>query len=651
MDYIKSIIFLISFLIYVYNIGCVICGEKSHDAKKLIVGYITHSAFIGIVGIIVQLFKLSWITFMICHLAIIIVLLLISVIRIINNDKVNIKNLIKAHFKNMWFIYVLACIMLVFSLFNVNLQLLNNHLDDGLYLLRIAQLPYLDAPFATNVSSGFAANSSASISSFSYVFNVFDLEASVYNYLFNLEASVFARFALNWLNYFLFATSMLWLVAEIMKNTKISKINYQYMTVVILLLCYYPQWLNYVYSLPDDWQINTAMWYGSSVVRCMGIFFYLNILLSEKDIKRLVLYYILTSITLFTKSSIALPLIVVSFLIYLGYFIYIEHRKYFKYYILLYVAICLICCAIIGIPSFSWQIESDAILTKEGIRSLYIQGMSLILTNIKFPILICSLLVIIVSFFQKENELIKKWSILFVSIFILLIVPIFNYPVIVCSMYSHVIRRMFTLSIYTMILTASIYVIAFLYRYIRKKHLQACLSLGICLCLVSAALLNYKISGYSVKGTISYISQNSKLMPTDTIELSNSLNSISKNTDKEIYVLCPDVVFYPEGMHAVAVVLKMNAPDIKIVSALPRFRESDEKYDDFTEIEQLQYRDFSTNPDTKEIENVKVLLEKFNEINCLVTTYELDKKTNKELDITLSSVNQNSLSYYIYTIN
>ncbi len=651
MNYIKSSLFLVFFLIYVYCIGFAICDNDSHESKKIIIGYVVHSAFAGFIGVIVQLLNLPWKLYMICHLLMIVAIFVICILKIRVKSSLNVFQILKKHMLNMWFVYVLASIMITLSAFNIQLQLLNNHLDDGLYLMRIAQLPYLNHPFATTYATGFPSNGITSIGALSYAFNVFDLEASVYNYILGTVTTVFVRFGMNWLNYYLFVTSFLWLISELLKRTKISENNYQYMTVFIILLCFYPEWLTYVYNLPDDWQISTAMWYGSSIVRCMGIFLYFNILINEKNIKKLIMYWIATTLALMTKSSIALPLVFVGFIVYIGYFIFLKNSKLLKYYIFIYMLICVTCCFTFGVPSKLWKFGSEALFTVEGIKTLVVHNLTLLSLNNKYPVVILSVIILIIFIIQTRQKTIKKWSIIMAITSCLLIIPVVNYPVIVLSLYSFVIRRMFTMTIYTLILTSSAYLLLIMYGFLKRKNYQLILSMCVCLSIVIGATFFYKNNGYSIRNSFNYLKNNAKLMPTDTLELSKKLDVISNNKDEELYVLAPDVIFYPEGMHALSVVLRINAPSIKVVSALPRYGANDKKYSQYSESEQICYRDFSTNPNTNEEENVENLLHKYNEINCLVTTYELQDNVITILNLKFNSVVKNSLNYYIYTVN
>ena len=82
-----------------------------------------------------------------------------------------------------------------------------------------------------------------------------------------------------------------------------------------------------LYQLQDGWQNATAMYYGSSIVRSMGLVMLLTPFIGKEKIKfKDCFWFGITSLVLMSKSSIALPLIFVS-AICICFIIFINQKK------------------------------------------------------------------------------------------------------------------------------------------------------------------------------------------------------------------------------------------------------------------------------------------------------------------------------------
>lgn len=653
IDYIKSIIFIIIFLIYLDILGNALCKKESGYAKKVIIAYIVHSCLIGIIGVIVQILNIPWNIFMYSQVIIILILLMTSIYLLKRQNRLiaNFSELflmIRKHFKNNWFIYFVTSMMLVFSLANVELQLLNNHLDDGLYLLKISQLPYLKNPYETVYATGFSFSRLSNLATFSYMFNVFDLEASVYNYILGTSTTIFVRFALNWINYYIFVMSFYWFIDVIIRKKNITKeANIQYLTSPILILCFYPEWLNNLYSVPDDWQINSAMWYGSSIVRCTGIFVMFIPLIEGKIEKRSFIYWLITSITLFTKSSIAVPLIIFGLYIYIIDYLYCNKRNLVKYLILLYILLVFGVMYLIGIPSNSWNNLRELPLSIEGIRNISNHMIFLVVSNKNSIMLFITIIAIILSFIKQTNTYILKWNKILLLMAALTIIPVLNYPFITCSIYTHVARRMFTLLIYTVMLTGFTYIFVFVYHNIKKGFYHYSISFIVILSILSSFVINYK-QIYDMKSTCEILNGNRYLIPQTTIELSNKIEEISKELEQELHVLAPDVVYVYNMLHPLSTMLRINAIDAKIISAIPRFGYSNDKtYKDFDEEQLIKYRNFALGLENN-VQDIEKIIDNYNDINCLVSTVDIAQTLSNKNNFKLMGHINGIIDYYIY---
>lgn len=662
LDYAKSLIFIVISIIYFSVIGNAVCKKEDFFPKKIIIAYVIHSAIIGILGTVVQIVNIPWKFFMILQMLVICILFFWCIYILNKRDRLikNKNHLIKiavVHFSENWFIYIITFIMLGLSLANINLQLLNNHLDDGLYLLRIAQLPYVDNPYDMIFASGFEYSRFSSLSTFSYVFNVFDLEASVYNYLLGTNATIFARFALNWLNYYIFVQSFYWFICVITKDkTQIKRKYLQYFISPIVILCFYPEWLNHLFSVPDDWQISSAMWYGSSIVRCAGLFIMFIPLIENKINKKYFIYWILVSIALFTKSSIALPLIIFGLFLYLLFYFYSYKKKYVKFLIIAYILFMLVILYLVGIPSSDWSKYGEIIFTADGVRSISYHLLTLLYNNRTSILLYVALGAFIISFFKEKNKDMRKWNWIILICLSMIVIPIINYPFIVCSVYTHVARRMFTLLIYTLMLTGFTYLFTNVYILVKRNISKIILLSFAFLTIISfVGIRYYKMYGFRTSFNI--IRENPYLMPQTTLDLSNELEEISKETNMELHVLAPDVVYlYGKRLHPLASVLRINALDTKIISAIPRFSAgNDMVYNSFDPNDQNKYRVYSLGTKAYDNKNENVedaeieeILEKHSTINCLVSTNKKIEVITEKRGFKKISQIEGNINYYIY---
>ena len=155
-DYIIGFIFVIALSLLFYSIGAVSTNKNKSDGYKLMIGYLIYSFFIGAFGMIVQLFNIPWKIYLYIVILTLIGTTLYVVYQIKFRKKKIFDNGIKEYFKNNYFLFVVTILLMIVFLFSYNALWFNNHLDDGYYLTKIADLPYVSNPYTFNYSTGFS---------------------------------------------------------------------------------------------------------------------------------------------------------------------------------------------------------------------------------------------------------------------------------------------------------------------------------------------------------------------------------------------------------------------------------------------------------------------------------------------------------------
>lgn len=311
LDYICGFIYLFWILCLCYFLGTAITNKKSFTTSFL-VGYIGYSFVLAIGFIIIQFLGLPWMVALIYFILSILIMIIFIVYRAKKNELKITKGEIVNGFKNNYALFIIAFILLILSFANVHIMWLNNHLDDGYYIGRISHLASYKNPYYYNFSVGLDDQHVFN----SYLFDVWELEASVYINILRMNVFVFCRVFLNLQNYFLLVVT----VCEFTKQT-VCKLNdefrkYAQWTPIILfiftIIMVVATSFNLM-ALQDYWQFSSAMYFGSSIPRTMGILWVLLFFIDNDKITiKHILQLIIMSVALVSKSSIAIPIVFVA---------------------------------------------------------------------------------------------------------------------------------------------------------------------------------------------------------------------------------------------------------------------------------------------------------------------------------------------------
>lgn len=578
-DYISGLLFLIWMIALSYLFGFSI--RKEHNfSTNLITGYIGYSFIIGLGLMVIELFDVPWM-FALIYFFLTIFFILFYIIYSIKKNKLKItKEDIKNLFQENYFLFTIVLILMFISVISFSVYWLNNHLDDGYYLSKIVKMPYLDTPYSYDYPVNCYAKSMLS-----YRINTWELESSIYVYLLKINVFVYCRLFLNFFNYLLFCSTISLFTTKIYKKLNLSNDRFKFIQYIPIVIIFFATNMNTVYQigfmhLIDHWQFVTAMYFGSSIPRTMGILWIMmtfveNDKITIKDIFKL----FMISVVLMSKSSIALPIIVLTSVTL--YFI-INFNKERKVIFLL-------------IPVLIYVVVGILLPNNLGIQS---EIYSLLTQNVKTLPFLVSLVVLVISF-TFRNSFVNRINFTLIFIFALMMIPEINDVFENFSIYNFVSNRMFTTLMYTFYIVAFSYVAYFFMSHVHKSILKPVFLILTCI-ITGSSILTYTGRNITIKNSLIVIVQNKKMVPNSTLELGNALDKISKEKGT-LRILSPEFVFANGVPHPLATILTTVSNSTISYSAIPRYYvDSDEEIASY----KYEYQElFHTFNDTKSVDD------------------------------------------------
>lgn len=633
-----------------YIFGSALLADDESMPYRFIIGYLLYSFFVAIGGIVIQVIKLPWIAFFVFMIILILSLFIFSVYRIKKYKVTIIPNGFKTFVLEHWFLFLLATTLLIIMLFCFIPIWFNNHLDDGYYINKMAIMPYTNEPFNISPSTGFLRESKFD----PYTLNTHELEASFYLFISKITPTVYARFFLAGFHYFLLANCVYALSKKILDSldVKYNKKIIQFIPAIIILFAFNEIFLkryNFMY-LQDSNQFTNAMYYGSSVVRTMGIMFLILPFIDKPKITwKTVIAVIGISIVLISKSTIAVPLIFSVSLAYLFISFIVEGGK--KRWI-----------ALGGLVIFT--IVSYLISDRSGLYEIREYSTRCFTNNAKDLVFMPTAVIFGVSFFIKSN-LIKKYNLILLTTLILLCAPIFANITSLFAVYAFVMGRANTAIFYTLVVSAYIYIYVLFIKFKLKEILIYAYSLVVFCTLTLGALYSISVAGGSVfydenggvsacslTNAIRVIWHNKKLVPESTFLLGESLSRLAESTDEDINVIMRELDIVDNTTHALATSITAFAPTVHSVSAVFRYGPAPHNsgFEEYSSDDQMNYEKFVFQLGEETFKNFSSTLSKY-PINCVVLpSFGYDgymKKIGFHLFENVGDVNSGK-TFYIY---
>lgn len=345
MNWLFSVIFLIFYLNFNNILGnfiiCIFDFKKRSSSQTIIYGFLTTSFIQWLIGFPCQLLHFSWNIYFYILLSVyaIILVMMFKYRYIINGFKLDVKS----HFKNYWVMYIMASVFLFWSI-SSQMPYLEMNYDDHYYIGAIVQQVGSSALSSENFFTG-----TAEVIPFVRIVNTYEINYGFWATLFHIDLPFFARGTMTFHNYLLVFMSFHAFFSVFLKRYD-KYLQFIVLPFTILLIPGYFLQVAGILKMYDDWQFNTAIWYGGSIVRTISIPICLmlgNEWIHKVTIKKTV-FALITCVALLSYSSIFLTFAISMFIVIIFMFIYkqIQLKKNFKWLSIMAGYLVLILCVI-----------------------------------------------------------------------------------------------------------------------------------------------------------------------------------------------------------------------------------------------------------------------------------------------------------------
>lgn len=598
-DYIGGFLFLLWMIALNYLFGYSV--HKTHNfSKNILTGYILYSFLIAIGFIGIELIGLPWKIALIYFFIVILSIVSFIIYAFKKYDLKICKTDIKKMVQENYFLIIVVLILLLISVFSFSIYWLNNHLDDGFYLARIARMPYTENTYDWN----YPVNCDSK-QALSYKINTWELESSIYVYLLRLNVFAYSRIFLNFFNYLLLCCSVSLISNKLSKHLDFDDNKTKYLQYIACILIVFAinmdiaSKVNFMH-LMDHWQFVTAMYFGSSIPRTMGILWIILAFFDKEEIKLTDVFTLfIISVVLISKSSIALPIIIVTSV---SVFVVVNFKLKFKNLALIIslgILYIILGYVLPNVPNL-----------EEPISNLYRQNMYTL------PFVV-SAIVVCLSFVFR-NKYINRINLILFLILELMLTPEINDVFENASIYNFVANRMFTTLMYTFYIVAFMYASCLIIYFFKKRYIRPIFVLATVVFTFGASI-TYNYGPSTILHSLNVIVHNRKMVPNSTLQLGNSLNEIS-NKEGTLRILSPDLAIIDAVYHPVATILSTVTDNTISISAIPRFNvDEEESISKFTQDEQTLFMHFNETKSVKDFEQCLSFIDEFG-VNSFILT-------------------------------
>ncbi|WP_285814722.1 DUF6077 domain-containing protein [Thomasclavelia cocleata] len=280
MNWVTSSVFLlIIFLIYnlIGNVCLKLVGYEEIDCEKRILsGFICTFFLSFLIGVPCQLLHTHWKVFKYILLIALVILIILCVYLEKNNIKIFLLefrkqpiDIIKNNIKEYWFVYLLVILFSILSMSNT-LPYYKMNYDDSYYIGKIINQVGAPALSVENIYNGnFIGSFDGDITR---ILNTFEISYGFFAELFNISIPFFCRVPITIHNYLL-----MFLCYKSVGKLFVKKSMSQYVILPFSILLISSGYLmespnnEFLIRMYDGWQLQTAIFYGGSIVRTMSI--------------------------------------------------------------------------------------------------------------------------------------------------------------------------------------------------------------------------------------------------------------------------------------------------------------------------------------------------------------------------------------------
>lgn len=342
----------------------------------------------------------------------------------------------------------------------------------------------------------------------------------------------------------------------------INKFYYQFIGIVIIIFSFSYTWMlnNNIHHLTDSWQNTTAMYYGSSIVRNMGIPLLLIPLIGNDKIRvKDICIYGIISLVLLSKSTITLPFSIITFISYLLVFC-LKKKEVIPFF---FISVIILSISII----LGGNVHIDSAFK------------NVLFNNFKSYLIIFIILVLILMTFMKKKIINEILSIIIVINILVSISPVNNifYKV---SIYDFVACRYMTGLFVFMILISFIGMYIFLYSNVLFRLNTNTISIiNVCFILTIScfgATTHKNCNLIDTMKSAKIFMENPYFAPSSVIHLGKELEELSKKSNKQIVVMTNEGIGISGQTYSLAVSLRQFAPSVVSISALERYNSNND---------------------------------------------------------------------------
>lgn len=640
LDYVITVIFFVILGFFYFLFGTSLMKDDLKlESTKVIFGFICHTLPLAIIGIIVQLLKLQWKLFFIYAIFWTIWCICFS-IYIVKKRKLKLFEKGIAEFiREYWFFLILIAIFMVALSCNAGRMWADNLTDDGYYLVRIANLPYMSNCFSYEVTTGFKSNGITS-----YVLNTWELEFSVYLYILQVLPSIFVRFGMAIFNYFLILCGLHSLIGKINEKFYFNhpkKILQYYCFILIPVLCGMNTLSNSFLSLAleDTWKNTSAMYYGSTLVRLLLPLNMLEFFCSIEKINiKEILKLSVLSIVFVSRSTVAIPFIFLCVVSYLVVYL-IKSRKYY-----------LMILMIIFIFFISLLTGNNQVVEKATFER--------VVNNITSIVTLFLVFMFILSFFScRKKEYLFLLALLIFAYLFACIEPVNNIYESICN-YDFVTGRVLYSLYFLMYIILIVFVIFIIYKKQNKLKKLVCICTML-LCTFSIIYTqniygdgveanNSQIGGTGIKKSLLTLKNNKTLTPDSTVDVGKKLHELELKENKRLKVVSTfDWLSIDGYAHYPSLTYRAYAPNIYNYTAYFRIGDDNKNY---TWNEHVSMCNFSGNPSPETYKYVKNILKRL-KFDCIVSNnVNIQDYISKEYYLYTTVLDNNGInSFYLFT--
>lgn len=624
INYLITVIFFILLGLIYFLLGTAIVKDNQKlETTKVIVGLMVHTFLLSIVGIVFQVLKLQWKLYFVFTIIWTLCCVVYSVYIIRKRNLRLFYNGVDGFVKKYWFFIILLGIFSLTVLCNAGRMWSDNLTDDGYYLVRIANLPYMKHTFSCDVTTGFSISGINS-----YTLNTWELEASVYLFITHVLPTVFVRFGMSIFNFFLILCGLHSLIGRMVHYYDINKDenNYQYYCFLLIPILFAMTMLSkslLSLDLEDTWKNTTAMFYGSSLVRLLLPLVFMDLFYSIKQIGlKEIMISVVLSVVFVSRSTVAIPLIFLMVITYI-FMLLIKNKKY-----------------VIALVTFALLLFISILLNNvKNVADYSISRISNNFTSVFTIIMFIAFIILILL--KKEKRYIFVFIALFVTYAFAYFEPINNIYEKICN-YGFVTGRVLYSVYFMMYILVTLLISLNIFK---RKTLYIKILTVVFMVICSASVIltqniygdvveinGTQTGGTGIKKSVTTINNNKALTPDSTINVGKKLHELELKTDKRLKVITTfDWQSIDGYAHYPALTYRSYAYNIYNYTALFRVGNDSDQY---TWNEHVSICSFANNPNEETYNAVKNVLNRM-QFDCIVSN-------NKNIQDYLAN------DYYLY---